>query len=71
MRFMKATIFLTALHSASCLLGSSHPRRYALHLLSSQPWDGEVVSNPGGVIQGCSIEPVGDSGTEWTINIDG
>ena len=44
-----------------------------LHLSSSSGWNGEVVSNQGGVIRGCSIEPVGTSEPvlEWEIKIDG
>jgi hypothetical protein len=35
-------------------------------------WNGEVTSNPGGRIQGCSIQLAeGGSKTEWIIKIDG
>ena len=35
----------------------------------SDDWQGAVV--PGGTIRGCSVTPVGDSITEWIIQIDG
>ena len=35
-------------------------------------WSGEVVSNTeDGRIQGCTIQNVGDSVTDWIIQIDG
>jgi hypothetical protein len=35
-------------------------------------WNGEVVSNTeNGRIQGCTIQNVGDSVTDWIIQIDG
>eukprot|EP00980_Cylindrotheca_fusiformis_P016755 scaffold5048_cov121-Cylindrotheca_fusiformis.AAC.6 len=37
----------------------------------AEPWQGDVVSNEGGVIRGCSIQQVGDSVTDWIITIDG
>ena len=35
----------------------------------SDEWQGAVV--PGGTIRGCSVTPVGDSITDWVIQIDG
>jgi hypothetical protein len=37
----------------------------------ADPWRGDVVSNAGGTIQGCSVERVGDSVTDWIVTIDG
>lgn len=35
-------------------------------------WNGEVVSNTkDGKIQGCTIKNVGDSVTDWIVQIDG
>ena len=34
-------------------------------------WLGDVVSNQGGKIAGCSIQQVGESITDWIITIDG
>jgi hypothetical protein len=43
----------------------------SLSLSSTAGWGGEVVSSPGGVIKGCSVEQVGETATEWIIKIDG
>lgn len=40
--------------------------RFPLH---AEEWTGEVVA--GGKLQGCSIQLVGDSVTEWIVTIDG
>ena len=50
---------------------ASQYRENSVVSLSNQAWDGEVVSNEGGTIRGCSLTPVGDSVTEWTVTIDG
>jgi hypothetical protein len=34
-------------------------------------WIGDVVSNNAGQIKGCKIQQVGDSLTEWIIQVDG
>lgn len=35
-------------------------------------WQGDVVSNLGGMIRGCSVEAVGEEPiTQWKLNIDG
>mmetsp|Transcript_3695 Transcript_3695/g.10504 ORF Transcript_3695/g.10504 Transcript_3695/m.10504 type:complete len:260 (-) Transcript_3695:224-1003(-) len=34
-------------------------------------WNGEVVSNPTGRIQGCQLARVGESLTDWEVAIDG
>ena len=35
-------------------------------------WQGDVVSNQGGVIRGCSIKAVGEEPTtQWELSIDG
>ena len=48
---------------------SSSLRNFAF---TSSDWAGEVVSNEGGVIQGCAITPVGEEPvTEWIVQIDG
>lgn len=39
--------------------------------MSDGDWQGEVVSNKGGKIGGCSVLQVGDSITDWEITIDG
>ena len=39
--------------------------------VGDEAWNGEVVSNSGGSIRGCSIQQVGDSITDWIITIDG
>ena len=46
---------------------------YSLRSSSSltDEWQGDVVSNQGGKISGCSVQQVGDSVTDWIITIDG
>jgi hypothetical protein len=39
---------------------------------ATDAWQGEVVSNEGGAIRGCSIKPVGEEPTtQWELAIDG
>ena len=72
MKLIQVTVCVSALSSAVGFISNKiSSRQYALSPLSSDIWNGEVVSNEGGVIQGCSAEPVGDSSTEWIITIDG
>jgi hypothetical protein len=47
------------------------PSRQNLALLLADEWQGDVVSNAGGTVQGCSVQQVGDSITDWIITIDG
>eukprot|EP00547_Thalassionema_nitzschioides_P014244 CAMPEP_0194231794 /NCGR_PEP_ID=MMETSP0158-20130606/398_1 /TAXON_ID=33649 /ORGANISM="Thalassionema nitzschioides, Strain L26-B" /LENGTH=234 /DNA_ID=CAMNT_0038964463 /DNA_START=76 /DNA_END=777 /DNA_ORIENTATION=+ len=53
----------TSIHQYS-VVGSSA-------LTAADQWQGEVVSNEGGTIQGCSIQQVEESNTDWIITIDG
>jgi hypothetical protein len=39
--------------------------------MSDGAWNGQVVSNQGGTIKGCSIQQMDGSTTEWIFTIDG
>ena len=44
----------------------------AIPLLATEDWKGDVVSNtPDGQIQGCTLQLVDGSTTEWIVTIDG
>jgi hypothetical protein len=61
--------FTTSLaHTGRCGLP---PWRLPTLLRLSDGWKGEVVPDADGRIRGCTITPMADSQTEWTIAIDG
>jgi hypothetical protein len=62
-------------HAAAFVSRQQNPRLFANRVLRATQdgaWNGEVVSNAeDGKIQGCTIKNLGDSVTEWIIQIDG
>jgi hypothetical protein len=54
-----------------------HPKQQRQHqnlkLSAADAWKGEVVSNPSGILQGCSVQLAteGATVTDWTITVDG
>jgi hypothetical protein len=51
--------------------GRHRQERSSTVLRLSDGWKGEVVPDADGRIRGCTITPMADSQTEWTIAIDG
>jgi hypothetical protein len=75
------TIMYSRLAFFGCLLshaaafmpqgGASARSMSVLHQADAASWTGEVVSNSGGMIQGCQMTQLEGSTTEWSIQIDG
>lgn len=51
--------------------GSASRTNTVATFADADPWQGDVVSNAGGTIRGCTVQQVGDSVTDWIITIDG
>ena len=51
--------------------GGRHRQIVRIKLADRGDWIGDVVSNNAGQIKGCKIQQVGESLTEWIIQVDG
>lgn len=79
MKLSLVTLLLCVYHVASFSpltvsshgLKSSGARSWAI-AASGDDWLGDVVSNAGGMVRGCSVRPVGEEPvTKWELTIDG
>jgi len=52
-------------------LARHHRHVVSVELADRTDWIGDVVSNNAGKIKGCKIQQVGESLTEWIIQVDG
>jgi hypothetical protein len=52
-------------------LARHHRQVVRIELADRGDWIGDVVSNNAGQIKGCKIQQVGESLTEWIIQVDG
>jgi hypothetical protein len=65
-------LFLTVASGNSFApLARHHGQVVSVELVGRSDWIGDVVSNSAGKIKGCKIQQVGESLTEWIIQVDG
>lgn len=72
MKLSLVCLSLAIYNVASFTPSARHLNSFALNLSDNDGlWQGDIVSNAGGTIRGCSVTQVGDSITDWTLTIDG